>query len=150
MGATDERLDVENFVFSQSIDFVLSSLALYGEIFGGDATTMVIFFAMARASVAHVNRDNVIRPEAKGGVLPDALRRPVSIMGISDYLGFPYETTRRHVMKLVERGLCRRVGSREFLIDAEVLSRPEFAAMARANFQRVRRFHAHVAAHLEL
>lgn len=125
---------VSGFLFAQNVDFILNSLSVYMEIFDGDSTSMLIFFTMARTSVNHLNREKVPRSEAVTGVFPDALRRPVAILSISSYLGLPYETTRRHVMKLVERGFCRRQGSREFLISSETLSRPEFRALAERTF----------------
>lgn len=118
------------FLFAQNVDFILDSLALFKEHFDGDFTSMLIFFTMARASVGHLNREKVPRAEATSGVFPDDLRRPVAILSISDYLGLPYETTRRHVMKLVDRGYCHRRGSREFLISANTLSLPAFRALA--------------------
>jgi hypothetical protein len=125
---------VSGFLFAQNVEFVMNSIAAYTELFDGDTTSMLIFFAMAQTSVEHLNREKVPRPEATTGIFPDTLRRPVAILSISDYLGLPYETTRRHVMKLVERGLCRRQGSRKFLISEEILSRPEFRALARQTF----------------
>lgn len=122
------------FLFSQNIDFVLNSLNIYLDLFGGDATTMLVFFTMARTSVDHLNRRNVPRQEAVNGVFPDALRRPVAVLSIAHYLGLPYETTRRHVMKLVAQGYCQRLGSREFLITSETLLRTEFANLAKQSF----------------
>jgi len=123
-------LDVRNFVFSQNIDFVLKSLNAYAQVFEGDSTTMVVFLTMARASVSHLNRRNAISGDAVDGIFPDHLRRPVAVLSIANYLGMPYETTRRHVMKLVEMEYVRRIGSREFLVSREILSRPEFAKLS--------------------
>lgn len=123
------------FVFAQNVDFILENLSAYMSVFDGDSTSMLIFFTMARTSVSHLNRERVPRPEAETGIFPDTLRRPVAILSIANYLGLPYETTRRHVMKLVERGFCQRKGSREFLISAETLSRPEFQALASQTFE---------------
>lgn len=122
------------FLFAQNVDYMMNILSEYLELFDGDATTMLIFFTMARTSVDHLNRRNEPRAEAKDGVFPDDLRRPVAVLSIANYLGLPYETTRRHVMKLVTRGFCQRMGSREFLISSETLSRPEFAHLARQSF----------------
>lgn len=122
------------FLFSQNVDYLMSIMSVYLELFDGDATTMLIFFTMARTSVDHLNRQNVPRAEAADGVFPDTLRRPVAALSIANYLGLPYETTRRHVMKLVASGYCHRQGSREFLISSETLSRPEFADLAKQSF----------------
>jgi hypothetical protein len=136
MSQSDQLAPSESgFLFAQNVDFILENLAAYMVIFEGDSTSMLIFFTMARTSVSHLNRKRVPRPEAATGIFPDTLRRPVAILSIANYLGLPYETTRRHVMKLVDRGFCQRKGSREFLISAETLSRPEFQALARQTFE---------------
>lgn len=134
LGEQNSDLAIKNFVFSQNIDFILKSLNAISRIFGGDFTTMVVFWTMARASVSHVNRRNKMSEDAVDGVFPDHLRRPVAVLSISNYLGLPYETTRRHVMKLVDLGYVRRIGSREFLISRDVLTQPEFVAMARDTY----------------
>lgn len=141
-------LAVRNFVFSQNIDFLLKSLNTISKIFGGDSTTMVVFWTMARASVSHVNSRNKLSPEAVDGVFPDHLRRPVAVLSISNYLGLPYETTRRHVMKLVELGFVRRIGSREFLISRDILTRPEFEAIAADTFNLAAQYYRNVAEYL--
>lgn len=123
-------LAIKYFVFSQNVDFILKSLKTVSKTFDGDSTTMVVFWTMARASVSHLTRRNKMSQEAIDGVFPDHLRRPVAVLSISNYLGLPYETTRRHVMKLVELGFVRRIGSREFLVPRDVLTRPEFTEIA--------------------
>jgi hypothetical protein len=142
------NLAVRNFVFSQNIDFILKSLNAISKIFGGDSTTTVVFWTMARASVSHVNSRNKLSPEAVDGVFPDHLRRPVAVLSISNYLGLPYETTRRHVMKLVELGYVRRIGSREFLISRDILTRPEFEAIAGDTYNLAVQYYRNVAEHL--
>lgn len=141
-------LAVKNFVFAQNIDFLLKSLNAVSKIFGGDSTTMVVFWTMARASVSHVNRRKKMSQDAVDGVFPDHLRRPVAVLSIANYLGLPYETTRRHVMKLVEQGFVRRIGSREFLISRDVLTRPEFEAIAKDTYSLAVQHYHNISEHL--
>lgn len=129
----DFDADRENYLLAQSIDHFLSTAALMARAFDNDHTTMIVFMTILRASVSHLNRDRGVRPEAVSGVFPDTLRRPVSIMAISDLTGFPYETTRRHVLKLVESGHCSRLGSREFIVTEGVLRGGDFTRMATEN-----------------
>ena len=67
---------------------------------------------------------------AVDGIFPDDLRRSVSILSTANFLGLPYETTRRHVGKLVELGMVERRGSREFFVSSAVLARPDFDPVA--------------------
>jgi hypothetical protein len=70
-------------------------------------------------------------------------------MAISDLTRFPYETTRRHVLKLVESGFCARLGSREFIVPEDVLRGPAFGLMAKENRALVVDFVEHIHGQLE-
>lgn len=123
----------ENYLLAQSIDHFLASAALMARAFGNNHTTMIIFMSLLRASAGHLNADRGPSEAAIGGVFPARLRRPLSIQAISELTGFPYETTRRHVLRLVETGYFRRLCSREFTVSEEVLRGPEFSRMAKEN-----------------
>lgn len=145
----DYDADRENYLLAQSIDHFLSTAALMARAFDNDHTTMIVFMTILRASVSHLNKDRGVRPEAVSGVFPDTLRRPVSIMAISDLTGFPYETTRRHVLKLVESGHCSRLGSREFIVSEDVLRGGAFKRMAKENRPVLVNFVDHIHRKLE-
>lgn len=123
----------EKYLLAQSIDHFLNTAALMSRTFMNDHTTMIVFMSILRASVSHLNKDRGVNPDAVSGVFPDTLRRPVSILAISDLTGFPYETTRRHVHKLVEAGFCCRMGSREFIVSEDILRGEVFTRMAADN-----------------
>ena len=136
--------DRQKYLLAQSIDHFMDTAALLSRIFQNDYTTMIVFMTILRESVSHLNRDRGVRPEAVSGVFPDTLRRPISILAISDLANFPYETTRRHVMKLVDTGFCSRLGSREFIISEEVLRSDLFTTMAAQNEPLVLDFVDHI------
>jgi len=117
--------------------------------FMNDHTTMIVFMSILRASVSHLNKDRGVNPDAVSGVFPDTLRRPVSILAVSDLTGFPYETTRRHVHKLVDAGFCSRIGSREFIVSEEILRGDAFTKMAADNRPLVNDFTDHIHQKLE-
>lgn len=56
---------------------------------------------------------------------PDALRRPASIRSVARRTGYPAETTRRHVNRLVELGFVERRGE-GLIIPTAVMVRPDF------------------------
>lgn len=124
------NLAVDRFVFSQGLDLILNSSAQLASVFGGDLVRALVFFAIVRASVAHLNVRGALSDQAQDGLFPNDLRRPVSVLGVSQFLSVPYETTRRHVLRLVEDGLCRRLGSRQFIVESDVLERPDIVELA--------------------
>lgn len=136
--------DRQKYILAQSIDLFMDTAALLSRAFLNDYTTMIVFMTILRESVSHLNRDRRVRPEAVSGVFPDTLRRPISILAISDLAGFPYETTRRHVMKLVETGFCSRLSSREFIVSEDVLRGDLFTTMASQNEPLVLDFVDHI------
>lgn len=142
--AEKEDSDRQNYLLAQSIDYFMEMAALLSRAFKNDYTTMIVFITILRESVSHLNRDRRIRAEAVSGVFPDTLRRPISILAISDLAGFPYETTRRHVMKLLESGFCTRLGSREFIVSEGVLRGDLFKTLASQNEPLVLDFVDHI------
>ena len=112
----------DNYAFGQTLDFSLELMPMLSEPFDFDITRTLVFYALTRASVSHLNHHRKIRDDAVGGIFPNDMRRAVSILSIADFLAMPYETVRRHVHALVAAGWCDRVGSREFIVRSEILS----------------------------
>lgn len=74
----------------------------------GSIQRAIIFSAIVAANVQHITR-SAVRTWRYAGVEqipPDSERRPVSILGLSQWVGRPFETTRAHVGALVREGLC--------------------------------------------
>jgi hypothetical protein len=84
----------------------------------------VIYLAISRAnlSASFANPRTARRHAGVAEAPTDAVRQPVSVLAISKDLELPYETTRRHVGKLVSQGLCRRVADGGLVIPDEVAS----------------------------
>lgn len=146
----DFDADREKYLLAQSIDHFLSTAALMARAFDNDHTTMIVFMTILRASARHLNKTRSLRPEAISGVFPDSLRRPVTIMAVSDMTGFPYETTRRHMLKLVDSGHCMRLGSREFIVSEDILRSGIFTRMAAENRPLLASFVKHIHEQLEV
>jgi hypothetical protein len=91
---------------------VLRALRLLSDIHGGDLLTAIIGQAIIAANTAHLVDGRKAEPPRFAGraeLPPDELRRPVSVLALAESLGLPFETTRRHVNKLIAAGLCKRV-----------------------------------------
>jgi hypothetical protein len=93
------------------IGYVLRTLQLIAHDGGGDLLTAIVLYGVLAANVGYLDRDpNHPSPySAIEDVPPDTVRRPVSILGVANSLGLPYETTRRRVSQLIARGHLIRV-----------------------------------------
>jgi DNA-binding Lrp family transcriptional regulator len=115
----------------------------------GDVRDRVIALTIVTANTAHL--------DARGGegrrymaidqTPPDAVCRPISIARLADSLGLPFETTRRHVRRLMLAGVCVRVDG-GLIVPQAVLDRPEVVQATLVNVGYVRKFvrDLHVAA----
>ena len=79
-------------------------------LFDGDLIAGVVFIAIGSAN----NRKVLPLPDAADKAAdaarqePPIVRLPISVSALSRSLGLPYETTRRHVARLVAQGMCER------------------------------------------
>jgi len=108
---TERRPDVSRAVARLSSEYVLRVLRLLGDLYGGDLLTAIIGQAIIAANTAHLVDGRSKEPRYAGTAEPppDELRRPVSVLALAESLGLPFETTRRHVNKLIAAGACKRV-----------------------------------------
>jgi hypothetical protein len=121
-------------------EYFLRSMRLLVEFVGGDLVTALVFMAIISANVAHLNVDGPDGPlhADSDDVPPDALRKPVSVLALAGSLDLPYETTRRHVAKLLKSGQCERV-SGGLIVPARLLRSDRHAEVMRANMTNLRR-----------
>jgi hypothetical protein len=91
-------------------EYFLRSMQLLVGYVEGDLVTALVFLAIISANVSHLNADG---PDAlhadTDDVPPDEVRKPISVLALAGSLNLPYETTRRHVAKLLQSGQCDRV-----------------------------------------
>ncbi|MFL5296940.1 MAG: hypothetical protein ACJ798_11220 [Phenylobacterium sp.] len=91
-------------------DYVLRWLKIISDVAEGDLLAGIISLAIIQANIGHIDRDGSGEAfEDLETMPPDSVRRPVSVLALSSGLGLPYETTRRHVAKLIAVGFCVRV-----------------------------------------
>ena len=119
-------------------DYFMRSLLLVGELHNGELLTGMVSLAIIQANVAHLDAAAPGEFAGLDALPPDSARRPASVFAVSASLGLPYETTRRHVAKLVAAGLCRRVKG-GVVVPAATLSSPAHRDMAGANLTNLRR-----------
>ena len=123
-----------------SDDYVLRSLRLISDMAGGELLTAIVFRAIVAGNIAHLDSNPAEAAQYSDlqCAPPDSLRRPVSVLSVANSLGLPYETTRRHVRKLIQAGHCRRV-ARGVIAPAAALSGPEADAAMLTNLANLRR-----------
>lgn len=91
-----------------------------------DVVTSVTLMEMLHANTEHLpdTESGTDDPGPEGSV-PDSRRQPVPMTALAERLGIPDETMRRHVRRLADRGLCKRVGG-GYIVPVDALVRPGF------------------------
>jgi predicted transcriptional regulator len=134
--------DVRRHVVRLAGDFFLKSARIISTAIDTDLVTGMIFLAIVRANVRHLLEEpgaalDYFEP---GDAPPEAFRRPVSVYAIARELRLPYETARRHIGKLLAKGLCERGGDGGVVFPPEVNDRPEVRQAVITNFDATVRY----------
>ena len=112
-----------------AFDFVLEMAR--GGIAGLKPLETLLIMAVNQANIAPLTRD----PEARDrfGALdspaPDDMRRPVSVRAVAASMRLPYETARRNIKRLEQRGVCRVSGA-GVVVPADFLLTPAYLETA--------------------
>ncbi len=119
--------------------FVLRALKLITDLHEGDMLTAIVAQAIIAANTSHLDMRTGDGPRFAGlaAAPPDEARRPVSVLALSKSLGLPFETTRRHVKKLVEAGRCARVHG-GVIVPTSAIEHPAVIAATRTHATYVR------------
>ncbi|WP_372786659.1 hypothetical protein [Phenylobacterium sp.] len=134
---TDPPEDKSRLVARLAADYLLRSLTMIGELSHGELLTGLVNLALVQANVAHLDRvssgfDAIDKPP------PDEVRRPVSVLSLSASLGLPYETTRRHVARMLATGQCVRVKG-GIVVPTAIVEDARRSKMLEANLVNLRR-----------
>ena len=138
--ASERGTWIARLVIRLSSQYVLRALQLQADIYG-DVRVGVVALTISSANPAYL--------DTRGGggrryagidePLPDEARRPISINGIAESLGRPYETVRRRVERLIEANVCVRVQGGVF-VPAALLSTPGAIQAMLSNVAYAREF----------
>lgn len=129
----NRTLGTDRFLFRLGVDYLLRLIMRLSDLFGGDLMLTVTFLAVAQASVRHLNQQNQPNPLAVDGILPDGMRRPVTIATVARSLNLPRETARRYIRRLIDMGYCRQTGPRGVMVPSEVMRSEGLTAVALDN-----------------
>ena len=120
--------------------FCLRQVQLVGTLVEGEFLLGLLLMTIIDANSRHLDDPSCgERYQALDDVPPDAVRRPISVMALSQSVGLPYETTRRYVGRLIRLGLCQRVDRGGLIVPANVISQDRAKALTERSFQDVRR-----------
>lgn len=125
-----------------SIEYFLAGLEKIEGALGADTVNAVLFLTINRLNLAPLFEDPelALRQSATGGVAPDDLRRPVTTYALARTVGLPYETTRRHVARLVDGGWCERAAGNALIVPGRVLKIPAMEGASLGAWEATQRF----------
>jgi DNA-binding transcriptional ArsR family regulator len=108
------------------------------EIVDRNFVTALVFIEIARINTSQImaTRQIAERHLAMGEIPADSVRQPVSAYALARDLRIPYETLRRHVMKLKAAGLCVAMAD-GLIVPREVFATPEAERATRNNVRDV-------------
>lgn len=128
--AVDAPADVRRHVARISVEFFLKGLSLMAQGDRLDVMSVLVLRAIAFANVEHLAHDpsKGLTFAGLADIPQDSERRPVSVYAVAKSLMLPYETTRRTVLKLLNRGMVERRSESGLVVPAAVMARPEALA----------------------
>ncbi|HEV2530094.1 hypothetical protein [Phenylobacterium sp.] len=120
--------------------YLLDAVAIFrGEDHLLDA---LLISAISQANVAPITRqaDLQVTYAAPDAAPPDDMRRPVSVNALASSLNLPFETVRRRVRGLLDRGICEP-GDGGVIVPTRVVTSPEYYRYTFLGYERLRAFY---------
>lgn len=118
--------DVSRQVVRLGVNYFLDVIALIGRTLEVDALAALVMRAVSFVNIEQHAYDPSGYPDIPVGPR-DSEREPVSVYAVAKTLNLPYETTRRHVRRLMERGLLEKSGA-GVIVPEKVSARPQVLA----------------------
>ncbi|WP_340647631.1 hypothetical protein [Phenylobacterium sp.] len=118
--------DVSRQVVRLGVDYFLDVIALIGRTLEVDALAALVMRAVSFVNIEQHAYLPSAYPDVPVGP-DDSEREPVSVYAVAKTLNLPYETTRRHVRRLMEQGLLEKSGA-GVIVPEKVSARPQVLA----------------------
>jgi hypothetical protein len=138
--AEDAPLRHERAAVRITGQFFLRQAALLIDGVGGDLMLGLVYAAITAANTEHMDDGVKSRYAELDEAPPDDVRRPISVLALSESLRLPYETTRRYVSRLEELGIAVRVGRAGVIITKAAHERPDAVENIKRSYADVHRF----------
>lgn len=135
----DDASDDRRLAMRLSVGYFLRFIEVLQEVSGRNLIQSILLLAVLGANVGALDSDPAASRQFAGlaAVPPDELRRPISIYAIAQSLGLPYETVRRQIHKMIDRGIFRRVGD-GIIVPSEVIQSPQMMRSVERNYQNLK------------
>lgn len=116
-------------VIRLAMNYFLDATCHSAKVMDLDVVAVLVLRTINMANVSHVTHDPTLAVAYAGleRELPDGERQAVSVYSIGRFLLMPYETARRAVLRLEQRGLVRKDRG-GLTVPLDVISRPEVVA----------------------
>ena len=121
--------DLPKQIIRLAMNYFLDATSHSAKVMDLDVVAVLVLRAINMANVRHVTHNPALAAAHAGldVALPDGERQAVSVYSIGRFLLLPYETARRTVQRLEQRGLVRK-GRGGLTVPLEVVNRPEVVA----------------------
>lgn len=106
-----------------SAQYLLRTLDIAKRVHTDDAVRAIIFTAIWSANVSHIRSKSGF--DGVDDLPSDEHRRPVTVSRIAQLVGMPAETVRRYVLRLINDGVCQRLGRKGVIVPASVFLRED-------------------------
>ncbi|MDO9338641.1 MAG: hypothetical protein EON95_17555 [Caulobacteraceae bacterium] len=118
-------------------DYTLRTMIAVAAGLDHDYALSVVYIAILQANLAPLTEDPALAARYAGldAVMPEDLRRPISVHALAGSLHMPYETTRRCVGRLIEKGFVKRVSRSGILTCADKLTEPGQKRLVEQQYQ---------------
>lgn len=102
-------------------DFTLRTMIAVASQLDHDYSLAVVYIAILQANIGPLTEDVALSARYAGvdTIVPEDLRRPISVHALAGSLHMPYETTRRCVGRLIDKGFVKRVSRSGILTCAD-------------------------------
>ena len=127
--------DIRNHVGRLSIRHFLGLAELMASQLQLDLMSGLVMLAIISANTKAIRENEALAANYSSmeNIPPDAVREPVSVYTLAKRLSLPYETTRRYVLGLIEKGLCVRLASGGIVVPNHAQGAPGFLVALQAH-----------------
>nr|QQZ50849.1 hypothetical protein JKL49_06050 [Phenylobacterium glaciei] len=118
--------DLPKQIIRLAMNYFLDATTFTAKGMKVDVVAVLVLRAINMANISHVTHDPALAVTYAGmeEILPHEARQPTSVYSVGRFLHLPYETARRAVIRLEERGLVQR-GPKGLFVSPDVVTRPD-------------------------
>eukprot|EP01030_Chromulinospumella_sphaerica_P007826 gene7826-7655_t len=118
-------------------DYTLRSMIAVAAHLDHDYALAVVYLAILQANLGPLMEDQALSARYAGidTIAPEDLRRPISVHALAGSLHMPYETTRRCVGRLIDKGFVKRVSRSGILTCADKVAEPPLKRLVEQQYQ---------------